>query len=208
MAKNLPRGTSVVYEASRSDQFFTPLWLRQAFWQRWGLPSWDPATSERNPLQAARWTTAGGLEALAAAALPSETSADLRNVWCNPPYGRRTPLWVTALANLQQADPRTQVTLLVPCRPGAAWYAAATDPRCSTAAQAVCELRGRLTYEQPSGLPHPFPARWASALIYWGPNRRSWVAWARQFGSTRLVRRLPPALTNVSPNQLKLFAPR
>lgn len=228
-SKNLAQGGAVIYPASKSPEFYTPRWLREAVWRGFGVPSYDPATAPHNPMRAEHFTCEDGLAGLELlllglskaprcfnprpAMLPAVRALEtpLAFVWCNPPYGRGVGEWLNALSMLALSRPETTLLALLPCRPGSGWYMDATalrGLRGLTACQAFCELRGRLTFEQVSGEPYPYPARWSSALLYWGPDRARFMRWARPFGLVRpgRPRPRPPGykLSKADLRQLKL----
>lgn len=211
-SSKLTRSGPVVYLSATDAEYYTPGWLREAVHRRWRLPDVDPCTSLRNPMGARIFECKDGLrllDELIAARVPGRDVARAQGdpfVWCNPPYGRGIAEWITRLAMLATSIPRCNVLGFVPARPGAGWYAAATDPGVLMACQAFCELRSRITYEKGDGTEHPFPARWASVLLYWGPERRNFSRWASRLGVVRLVRERPPVRRGASQDsrQLKL----
>ena len=85
-----------------------------------------------------------------------------RLVFVNPPYGRELPHWADkciaeSVVTYGVSDP-VPIVLLVPARTDTKWFNRACD-----SAQALCLLRGRLTFR---GAPHPAP--FPSAIFYWG----------------------------------------
>jgi site-specific DNA-methyltransferase (adenine-specific) len=173
-----PANKRVIYKENLSNEWYTPERLRLACWDVFGgYPDLDPATSERNPLRALQIITKG--ENALASTWPLAAT-----IWCNPPYGRTIKHWIRLLQ--QAADRDARVLAFVPCRPGAAWYRRATAE-----CQLLCELDGRVTYELPSGEPAPYPARWASALLYWGSDRAAVARKLRSLGAVRMCEKLP-----------------
>lgn len=175
----------VIYEASESDQFFTPLWLRELAWNLLGTIDLDPCTSRRNPMKARHFYTTRALQR------PWEPA---RTLWLNAPYGREVPDWLRLFGRCMRRDRRREGLALLPARPGARWYVEHTAD-----SQAFCELHGRVTYEHPDGTPCEHPARWASILMYYGPRRARFARMVRAFGVVRLCRKAPrpPPLADV-----------
>jgi site-specific DNA-methyltransferase (adenine-specific) len=85
-------------------------------------------------------------------------------VYVNPPYGRKTGLWVQKCAAVAAAG--GNVIALLPARTDTRWFHAWCVPRVS---DAVVFLRGRLTFLGAPG-PAPFP----SMIVHWG-NRKTMV---------------------------------
>lgn len=117
----------------------------------------DPATTSANPTRADKIFTPveDGL------AQPW-TSNGL--VYCNPPYGRELPKWVTKAA--MEGAKGTEIILLVPARTDTKWFQV-----WASTSDVVCLWKGRLTFK---GAPHPAP--FPSALCYWGPRYSSFKA--------------------------------
>lgn len=166
---------SSIYEASDSDQWFTPRWLRDLAHEVLGPIELDPCTSRRNPLRARRYFTARGL------AQPWRADS----LWLNPPYGRDIGAWLERL----QSSHVSRALALVPARPGAGWYVRATG-RDRGACQLLCELHGRVRFEILDGSLAPHPARWASALLYWGPDPKRVAEQLADHGLVRFCRKV------------------
>lgn len=196
-------GRRVIYEANDSDQWYTPADLRALARRALALP-WehgfttidlDPATSSNNPMLARGFYTDRGL----IEGWRPPNKGDAWSVWLNPPYGREIKLWSAKLIELAALEPQARILALLPARPGAGWYVRATDPgngnSDNRAAQLLCELHGRVTYELPDGTPAPYPARWGSVLLYWGPHR---LRVAKLLKPRGVVRFGPPCSTRTS----------
>lgn len=159
------------YTGSASPEWYTPAPLR-ALARRilGGAIACDFATCAENPMQAAYYLTAdnGPRQLKQWTAILQEAARDQLwpGVWLNPPYGREIKGWLHDL-HLLHAGHACRTLALVPCRPGAAWYAELTGP---WGVDLVCELRGRVTFDtrDAAGLivPGSSPAAWASALLY------------------------------------------
>jgi hypothetical protein len=167
----------VIYKACDSDQFYTPASLRVLVWAVLGVVGLDPATSKRNPLRALKYFTTGALEADWVAALESLAALPGERTWfLNPPFGYGIAPWLALVAQLVTHCPLARGLLLIPARPGAGWY-----KRITRKCQLLCELDGRVTFEDARGKPivslgkrgnpKPTPARWGVALLYFGPDR-------------------------------------
>jgi hypothetical protein len=206
----------VIYEPNASDQWYTPEALRSLARRVLLRPAGarlaeqidlDPATSSANPLRAQVFYTQ---DALARSWRPNN-AGDPWSVWLNPPYGREIKLWTQKLVELAALEPQARILSLLPARPGASWYARATNPSTiggtpANACQLLCELHGRVTFELADGTPAPYPARWGSVLLYWGPDRVRAARLLRRvgvvrFGSACLARN---ASTD-DPRQLRLI---
>jgi hypothetical protein len=195
-----PKNKRVIYAADPSCDYFTPAALRVVVNDvLGGVPGFDPATSSANPMQA------GAFYTKEINALVTRWPSDARTIFCNPPYGRKIRAWIKLLS--AAAERGATVLALTPCRPGSIWYIQATR-----AAQLVCELKGRVTYELPSGAPAPAGARWASCFLYWGPDRQRVARKLRDVGEVRLCRRLAGSEVAqrdviADPRQLRLVKP-
>ena len=193
----------VIHAANPSDQWFTPLHLRELAQRVLRRIDLDPATSAENPLQAVRWFTAAD-DALSR---PWRTLLEAPGpdqdftIWLNPPYGRGIGAWMQRVHDLTELMPSTRVLVLVPSRPGARWYASSSQH-----AQLLCELHGRVRFERPDGSPAPDEARWGCALMYWGPDRKRVAGILRAHGVLRWGRRLKPQPTTIGcSGQLRLL---
>lgn len=88
-------------------------------------------------------------------------------IWCNPPYGKATTLWVDKAIFSRHNTPLS--VLLVPSRTDTHWFQRALDH--------VSELRfirGRVHFEQPPDMPKPPPSLasrpvFASLLLIFRP---------------------------------------
>jgi len=178
------RNARVIYAAHPSSDFFTPAPLRVLAHEILGSIDFDPATSARNPLGARVFYTRRALER-------DWTEHRPRTIFMNPPYGLGIRAWMFKLIATVTVV-RARALVLVPARPGARWYGAATDPTRPDAAQLLCELDGRVVFEDPHGNPvlgkdgKPQGARWGSALLYWGPDRAAVARVLRAHGVVRL----------------------
>jgi len=178
------RNARVIYAAHPSSDFFTPAPLRVLAHEILGSIDFDPATSARNPLGARAFYTRGALER-------DWTEHRPRTIFMNPPYGLGIRAWLFKLIATVTVL-RARALVLVPARPGARWYGAATDPLRPDAAQLLCELRGRVVFEDPHGNPlrdkdgRKSGARWGSTLLYWGPDRAAVARALRAHGVVRL----------------------
>lgn len=200
------RSSRVIYKADPRSTFYTPASLRSlAVEIQCGPPILDPCTHASNPMKAVEFFTIAGR---AGSLKPSAWAGELLaisgppTVWLNPPYGREIGEWMRTLAECRRlvlaSTRRPFASLaLVPARPGSQWYKHATRT-----ADLVCELDGRVTFEQMrSGgrlKPCEFPARWASALLWSGPaeDRARVAALLRTVGA---VRRGNPRIRRVRP---------
>lgn len=187
------RGTCskrVIYPALDSDQCFTPRGIRDLAWTVLGSIDLDPATSRRNPMHAAQRFTSRGLERdWIGPWVGLDGRSPLGSIWLNPPYGRAIGLWLAKLSATSLAHPALRCLALVPARPGTKWWARCTDPASPEGCQVFCELGGRLTFEDATGAPMQAPARWASALLYYGPDRARVARALRSSGIVRYVRK-------------------
>lgn len=178
----------VIYPAWPSSECHTPEWLLALAHEVLGQVELDPATDNRNRARAARFFTL-------------ETNGLTSNwhppngqrpgpIWLNFPFGREAPLW-TSLFQLYSTS-GVPGLCLAPARIGARWYRALTE-----AAQAVCELDGRIMFEGPDGQPfrdskgRPTAARWGCILAYYGPERARAQRILQRRGSVRLVAPYP-----------------
>lgn len=182
------KNAKVIYKADPSCEHYTPLAIRELAHEVLGRIEIDPSTSERNPMQALRAITQaeGGL---------TTSWGNAQTVWLNPPYGLGIGAWLDSFfAHLRAVDGRGLA--LVPARCGARWYRKATE-----AANVVCELDGRLTFEDRNGQPlrfngKPSPARWGCVLLYVGDDTARIARELRKHGATRIVH--PRALVKSS----------
>jgi phage N-6-adenine-methyltransferase len=197
----------VIYVADPKVEYMTPASLRLVVNDVLeGFPDLDPATIRKNPIGARYFYTRKD-NALARSWAQPTPGAVVRSVYLNPPYGLGIKPWMRAAEEMAELGVR--VLLLIPARCGSQWYARATDPLGEHACQVLCEIKGRVTYELPSGKPAPFPARWPSAFLYWGPDRDVVARKLRSVGVVRLCRALPdhlrsPRPPRVDPRQLRL----
>ena len=180
----------VIYKACPSCEFYTPRLLREVAHEVLGDDiDLDPATSERNPLGARRFFTRKTDGRNSSWDPPSGSKAG--PIFMNHPFGlTENRLW-TSLFRMHVARFEVSGLCLLPASVGTRWYRELT-----TEAQAVCELDGRIVFEDEHGEPvrgkdgRPQPARWGCVLAYFGPDRARVQRVLSGHGTTRLVRAL------------------
>ena len=93
-------------------------------------------------------------------------------VYMNPPYGREIGAWVEALRAHYRARHVSEAIALLPARTDTAWWRLTQD-------YPVCFLHGRLHF---SG--HATSAPFPSALVYLGPDARTFAEVLSDIGTT------------------------
>jgi hypothetical protein len=84
-------------------------------------------------------------------------------VWCNPPYGKFSKLFMERALEFYQSGQVTDCIFLVN-RTGAAWYIDLTQQF-----TAVCQVRKRISFWTPEGKPEGSP-RYYNDFLYLGPS--------------------------------------
>lgn len=84
-------------------------------------------------------------------------------VWCNPPYGKFSKLFIERALEFYQSGQVTDCIFLVN-RTGAAWYIDLTQQF-----TAVCQVRKRISFWTPEGKPEGSP-RYYNDFLYLGPS--------------------------------------
>lgn len=84
-------------------------------------------------------------------------------VWCNPPYGRSTGLWVKKAYEETTNNKSTIVVMLIPARTDTSYW---HDYIFGRKAYEIRFVRGRLKFTDEDGVPKD-PAPFPSAVIIW-----------------------------------------
>lgn len=119
------------------SEWQTPQWLLQGVKKSLNIKtfSYDPATSERNPVGAS-WATYPPMNGLG-------TNWDLYSwLWLNPPWGKRSPIlpWIKKFQTFENCG-----TMLVPANTGSRWFHLLFAPE-----NRLAFFKGRVNYIDPS----------------------------------------------------------
>lgn len=120
-------------------------------------PFTDVATDSTNPTGAARFLTEkeDGLE----------TDWGDGPVFCNPPWGKKRPIWWWAALAWQwtEDNPDRQLIFVSPAATNAQWFHRYLRP-----AQAHCFPKGRIAFEMPPGFANDSSPTFDTCITYFG----------------------------------------
>lgn len=142
------------------SEWETPQWLLQGVRQSLGITqfTYDPATSEKNPVGAS-WATYPPMDGL-------ETDWDCYSwLWLNPPWGKGTPIlpWVEKFQTFENCG-----TMLVPANTGSRWFHLLFTPE-----NRLAFFGGRVNYVDPSTGQEVKGCPFDSCLVlrHWSPGQ-------------------------------------
>ena len=145
-----------VLHSSATNEWYTPRWLTEMARDAMGKIDLDPASCPEANLR------------IEATYIHCEEDDGLStnwfgNVWLNPPFGRKTGLWVDKLCREYRHGDVEQACLLVNAVPDRLWFRGLWG-------QPICFLYKRVRFWQPGGKKnqptHP------NVIVYFGSNSR------------------------------------
>lgn len=187
---------NVIHKQHKSGAWYTPPDVRAVALEVLGAIDLDPCTHASNPLGASSIYTIrdSAFKHDWAAELAAKLDQEQRgtaSLWMNPPYSRGIGKWLDRWHETIEALAADRFVvrglLFVPCRTDTAWYQDASWQR----SQATCELSTRTRFERwhRGRMEQGDSARWGTALIYYGPDRKAAAAKLRALGNVRMSRR-------------------
>ena len=166
MAARKGKGFTHESAAAQSIEWYTPRWVFDAIGERFDLDVCAPEGG-------VPWVPADRSYSVADDGLAQPWSGF---VWCNPPYGQATPVW------LQKMHAHHNGLAIVFARTDCGWF----HDYCANA-DCIMFLRGRIKFVNGEGLPGKTGPGNGSMLVGWGPRAYKALAAMELLGYGKFV---------------------